>query len=130
MRAARMGSWSWDLPSGRVDWDDHTAELFGLEPSAFGGSLADWQELIHPDDREWVADEIASAVAEGRPLRFDHRCVWPDASVHWLECVGEMVFDSRGEVIGATGVTLDVDDRRSAQNEREALLEGEHSARV
>jgi serine phosphatase RsbU (regulator of sigma subunit)/anti-sigma regulatory factor (Ser/Thr protein kinase)/uncharacterized protein YigA (DUF484 family) len=130
MRAARMGSWSWDVSSGRVDWDDHTSALFGLEPSAFGGTLAAWQDLIHADDRAWVADEIASAVAEGRPFRFDHRCVWPDASVHWLECVGEMVFDNRGDVIGAAGVTLDVDERRNAQNEREALLEGERSARM
>ena len=41
-----------------------------------------------------------------------------------------MVLDSRGEVVGATGVTLDVDERRSAQEEREALLEGERAARL
>nr|MDP9334380.1 PAS domain-containing protein [Actinomycetota bacterium] len=130
MRAARMGSWSWDISSGRVDWDVHTSELFGLEPSVFAGSFNAWVDLVHPDDREWVADEIASAVAERRPFRFDHRCVWPDGSVHWLEGVGEMVYDNRGEVIGATGVTLNVDERRSAQDEREALLEGERAAHL
>ena len=42
-----------------------------------------------------------------------------------------MVFDSRGDVIGATGVTLNVDERRiAAGRAREALLEGERAARL
>ena len=60
MRAARMGSWSWDIASGRVEWDAHTSELFGLERSAFAGTFEAWGALVHPDDREWVSDEIAT----------------------------------------------------------------------
>jgi PAS domain S-box-containing protein len=130
MRAARMGSWSWDIASGRVEWDAQTSELFGMDGSAFAGTFDAWEAMLHPDDREWVGREIASAVEEHRPFRFDHRCVWPDGSVHWLEGVGEMVVDDRGEVVGATGVTLDVDQRRNAQAEHEALLEGERAARL
>jgi GAF domain-containing protein/anti-sigma regulatory factor (Ser/Thr protein kinase) len=130
MRVGRMGSWSWEIASGRVEWDAHTSELFGLDPTAFEGTFDAWQARLHPDDREWVAAEIAAAVAELRPFRFDHRCVWPDGSIHWLEGVGEVVVNELGEVIGATGVTLDVDERRTAQHEREALLDGERAARV
>ena len=129
MRAARMGSWSWDIASGRVEWDAQTSELFGMDRSAFAGTFDAWEAMLHPDDREWVEREIAGAVEEGRPFRFDHRCVWPDGSVHWLEGVGEMVLGDDGEVVGATGVTLDVDQRRNAQAQHEAVLEGERAAR-
>src|SRR5476649_1435976 len=117
MRAARMGSWSWDIASGRVEWDAQTSELFGMDRAAFAGTFDAWEAMLHPDDREWVEREIAAAVEERRPFRFDHRCVWPDGSVHWLEGVGEMLLDDRGEVTGATGVTLDVGERRRAQEE-------------
>ncbi|HEY5014919.1 MAG TPA: GAF domain-containing protein [Acidimicrobiia bacterium] len=130
MRAARMGSWSWDLASRRVEWDAHTSELFGMERSAFAGTFDAWEAVLHPDDREWVAEEVQQAVAERRPFRFDHRCVWPDGSTHWLEGVGEMVLDEEGNVVGATGVTLNVDQRMTAQDERESLLEGERAARL
>jgi PAS domain S-box-containing protein len=129
MRAARMGCWSWDITSGLVEWDTQTSELYGMDPSSRSGTPAVWGARIHPDDREWVSSEIERAVAERRPFRFDHRCVWPDGSVHWLEGVGEVVFDDQGEVVGATGVTLDVDQRRNAQEEREALLDAERAAR-
>ena len=127
MRAARMGTWSWDIGSGRVEWDTHTSALFGMGGGEFAGTFDAWEARLHPDDREWVAQEIANAIAERRPFRFDHRVVWPDGSVHWLEGVGEMVLDDDGEVVGATGVTLDVDQRRRAHEEREALLDGERA---
>ena len=60
MRAARMGSWSWDIASGRVEWDAHTSELFGMDRSAFAGTFDAWEARLHPDDREWVAREIAA----------------------------------------------------------------------
>jgi PAS domain S-box-containing protein len=129
MRAGRMGSWSWDIASGRVEWDAHTSGLFGMDPADFAGTFDAWRALLHPDDRERVANEIERAIEERRPFRIEHRCVWQDGSIHWLEGVGEMVLDKRGEVIGATGVTLDCDERRSSQEEHEALLEGERAAR-
>lgn len=125
-----MGSWSWDIATGRVEWDAHTSELFGMDGSAFAGTFEAWEARLHPDDREWVGREIAEAVEERHPFRFDHRCVWPDGSVHWLEAVGETVLGPDGEVVGATGVTLDVDRRLAAQADHEALLEGERAARV
>jgi PAS domain S-box-containing protein len=125
MRAARMGSWSWNLASGRVEWDAHTSELFGMERRAFTGSFESWEAVLHPDDREWVSKEVRRAVAQRRPFRFDHRCLWPDGSTHWLEGMGEMVLDDDGNVVGATGVTLNVDQRMADRDERETLLEAE-----
>ncbi len=129
LKAGRLGSWSWDLATGRVEWDAHTAQLFGLEPAGFAGSFDAWLAILHPDDREWMADEIERAVADRRPFRFDHRCIWPDGSVHWLEGVGELVVDETGEVVGATGVTLDVDQRHEVANERETMLDAERASR-
>ena len=95
MRAARMGSWSWDIASGtrRVGRAHVRAVRHG--PRDVRRHVRAWEARLHPDDREWVAREIVRAVEERRPFRFDHRCVWPDGSVHWLEGVGEMVFDER-----------------------------------
>src|SRR5690349_24974016 len=86
MRAARMGSWSWRVDTGRLDWDRHTSELFGLPPEAGEGTLEEWEARLHPDDREWVAAAVLRAVEERHEFRFDHRCIWPDGEVHWLEC--------------------------------------------
>ena len=49
--------------------------------------------------------------------------VWKDGSVHWLEGRGEPVHDAAGAVIGATGICVDIDERRS-------LLEAEQASRM
>jgi len=55
--------------------------------------------------------------------RFDHRVVWPDGSVHWLEGRGEPVHDATGAIVGAAGVAVDIGERRM-------LLEAEQSSRA
>ena len=51
------------------------------------------------------------------PWRFDYRVVWPDGSVHWLEGRGGPVRDHNGVIIGTTGITVNVDERREAERD-------------
>ncbi|MDP9333399.1 MAG: SpoIIE family protein phosphatase [Actinomycetota bacterium] len=121
--AGRMGTWRWDLAKGKVDWDEQLEALFGLAPGSFDGSMAMYRGLFHPDDRERAMATVNDGMARDVAWRFDHRVVWPDGSVHWLEGRGEPVHDARGAIIGAAGVAVDIDQRRM-------LLEAEQSSRA
>src|SRR5205823_1774691 len=121
--AGRMGTWRWDLAKGKVDWDEQLEVLFGLAPGSFDGSMAMYRELFHPDDRERAIATVNDGMANDVAWRFDHRVVWPDGSVHWLQGRGEPVHDARGVIIGAAGVAVNIDRRR-------ALLEAEQSSRA
>jgi PAS domain-containing protein len=61
--AGRMGVWSWDLATGRQDWDDTTCRLFGLAP---GTELTRerFLALVHPDDRAGL-EAVTAAAVEG-----------------------------------------------------------------
>ncbi len=121
--AGGMGTWSWDLTTGTVEWDEYLEALYGLAPGEFDGSIEMYQRLFHPDDRAEAAAIVSDGMRKKIGWRFDHRIVWPDGSVHWLEGRGEPVHDGTGVVIGATGVCVDIDERR-------ALLAAEQSSRT
>ncbi|HEY5173175.1 MAG TPA: SpoIIE family protein phosphatase [Acidimicrobiia bacterium] len=121
--ASRMGSWRWDLRTGAVNWDEQLEALFGLAPGTFDGSMAMYRSFFHPDDRDRAVEIVSEGMRRDEPWRFDHRVVWPDGSVHWLEGRGEPVHDASGAVVGATGVSVDIDERRM-------LLEAEQSSRA
>jgi PAS domain-containing protein len=70
MDAAHLGTWDWDLRSGRIVWGGHHAELWGLAPEAFEGSYEAFIERIHPDDRELVAARVGGA----RRSRQEYQC--------------------------------------------------------
>jgi PAS domain S-box-containing protein len=127
--AGRMGTWSWDVRTNEVDWDDALSWMFGMEPGTFEKTFDAWVERVHPEDRDGVLDTVARAVETGAQFRFDHRVVWPDGTVHWVEGRGEPVIDDDDNVISAIGVAIDIDDRRRADLERMSLLESEQQAR-
>jgi len=127
--AGRMGTWSWDMASGHVEWDDACSALFGLARKDFVGTFDAWVAMLHPDDRDAAVAEVYDAVEARSGFRFDHRCVWADGSVHWLEGAGEVVLGGDGQVVGATGVVIDIDARvRSEEAERAAREASERSA--
>jgi PAS domain S-box-containing protein len=129
LEAGEMGTWHWNTRNGRVQWDARLEALCGLEPGAFGGNFSSYEAIVHPDDRARVISAVRDGMEHGHVWRFDHRVVWPDGSVHWLEGRGEPVRDADGAVIGATGIAIGVDARHQAATERASLLEGERRAR-
>ena len=125
-----MGEWSWDSRTGSVTWDANTAMLFGIAEGQFGGTFEEWISHVDERDRAMVREAVANGVAQRGPFRFDHRCVWPDGSVHWVEGIGDVIVAANSdEVIGAFGLAIDVDDRHREIEERNRLLEVERSQR-
>ena len=114
LEAGEMGTWRWDLRTGRVEWDARLEVLYGLEPGTFDGRFETYASLLHGDDRERVLGAVREGMARGTAWRFDHRVVWADGSEHWLEGRGEPVRDASGAIVGGTGVSMNVDARATA----------------
>jgi PAS domain S-box-containing protein len=127
--AGQMGTWAWDLRTNAVDWDDALSRLFGMQPGTFEKTFDAWVAHLHPDDRERALSTVEQAMQTGGQFRFDHRTIWADGTVHWIEGRGETVLDDDGTVVGAVGVAIDIDERRRVDVERINLLESERRAR-
>lgn len=106
-----VGYWTWDVAEGRVRWDPTLERLYGLEPGSFGGAFEDWAALVHPDDRQTVIDIVQRAMATASSFVTEHRCVWPDGSVHWIESRGEFLTGPEGVVQTGFGVAVDTRHR-------------------
>jgi sigma-B regulation protein RsbU (phosphoserine phosphatase) len=117
--AARIGRWSWDPITDTVSWDEAMETCYGLVPGSFDGTLEMYLGCIHPDDRDEVATLVARARDKGIALRFEHRVVWPDGSVHWIEARGAVVPDDEGGIARMVGVGIDIDERKELEEVRE-----------
>src|SRR5262245_28293350 len=51
LEAAHMGTWDWTIVTGEVRWSPALEAIHGLPAGSFGGSYADFQADMHPDDR-------------------------------------------------------------------------------
>jgi PAS domain S-box-containing protein len=121
--AGGFGTWRWDMPTGRTHWDVRLEELFGLEPGTFDGTFEGWVKGLHPDDRDQAMAAVDAAVASKGSYVVQHRTVWPDGTVRWLEGRGAVTLDEDGEVTGTIGCCGDVTERILATEELEVAVE-------
>ncbi|WP_331235598.1 PAS domain-containing sensor histidine kinase [Natronorarus salvus] len=82
-------------------------------------------DLIHPDDREMVREEIESAVRNGEQYRLTYRLVTESEDVKWVREQGQGVEEPDGSVRYIDGYVADISDlietERRLDYEREKL---------
>jgi PAS domain S-box-containing protein len=128
LEAAHTGIWDWNIPVNKVTWSDNFERLFGLETGSFGRTYEAFLECVHPEDREFVAQSVKSAVQEGANHEVEFRIVWPDGSVRWMVGQGRVFYDETGKAVRMLGTTIDITERKRAEEERVQLLEREQIA--
>ncbi len=113
--AGHMGSWEWELPDNTIVWSSTLEKMHGLEPGTFGGTVAEFEARVHPDDRARVRAAIRRTIKKQAPLHIEHRIVHPDGTVRWIEKRGTLIRDDFGRALRVAGVSADVTERREAE---------------
>ena len=130
LAAGQMGSWDWDVVADAWRWDEGEYRIFGVAPRNFKISADNLRALIHPDDWRQLQEVAQSMAAGARTQQIEFRVVRPNGEIRW--CIGTAAasVDAAGKVVRIFGVTLDVTDRKEAE-ERQVLLarEVDHRAR-
>ena len=118
LNGAKLGTWYWDIESGRVSWSRGAQALFGLDPKQPLQQRIEYIELIPIEDRAGVL-KLFEQLLDGNPTTsaFRHRIHWPDGSLHWLEISGSLQHDADGKQ-RVIGVIRDI----SSQQLREQAL--------
>ena len=112
--AARLGLWHGDLPTGTMIWDERCKEHFGLTPDA-EVTVDTFYEQLHPEDRERTRAALERSIADAKPFDSECRTVAPDGRVRWIQAIGHGFYDDSGEPYRFDGVTIDITDRKRAE---------------
>jgi diguanylate cyclase (GGDEF)-like protein/PAS domain S-box-containing protein len=112
-RAARMGTWEWNIETGECVWSSMLYELFGVEPDT-PITYTDYLSLVHPDDRSWVDQRWQELAGNGRPVEVEHRAVLPDGSRRVFRCRVAALDSVHGGPI-MIGTAQDVTEQRSTE---------------
>ena len=128
--AANMGSWEWDIATGRVIWSENMERLAGLAPGTFGGTVADFRALVHRDDLPRVEKVLAAALDGKGEYDIEFRMLNRDGTVRWTASRAAVMRDEAGRPVRMVGVDVDITSRKAAE-ERLMLLarEVDHRAK-
>lgn len=120
LEAGNMGTWEWDIEGNRIVWSPEEERLYGLAPGSFSGSMEEYRERIHPDDRD-AALGLASAALERHAATHHvlHRIVRSDGAVRWLDSHARFIYAEDGKPLRLVGVSTDVTERREMEAARD-----------
>lgn len=121
LSASQTGTWDWDLKTNKIVWDDFTHVLFGLRPGQFAGTYEHFISLIHPQDRVTVTQAVEQTLKTCKEFNVEFQVIWPDGSPHQIASRGKAIYDESGKPVRMSGVSLDITERKRAEEEIRTL---------
>ncbi|MEJ2619287.1 MAG: diguanylate cyclase [Candidatus Thiodiazotropha sp.] len=125
VKGASLGFWDWDLITDHFTVNQRWLDLLGLEASAMKQHIDDWQERLHPKDRERIMPVINQHIEEGKTYKVEFRMKHANGQWIWIEGSGGAVeFDPITQrPIRACGTHQEISDRKRATETLNTLME-------
>lgn len=118
-KIAHLGSFEYDIATRTTVWSEEEYRIYGLDPARPSPTYdVLLQRHIHPDDAGVLRDTFATAMQSRGVYELEHRVVRPDGSVRWVYNRAHPYYDGQGEHVRYVGITLDVTERRTAEEAR------------
>jgi two-component system sensor kinase FixL len=116
LEASGAGTWSWDVASNIVRWDDRYQALYELGAHESSSREA-WLTRVHPDDRSRVAARIRKLLQPSAGDRWEEefRAALPSGAERWIGGLGRVERDERGRAVRFRGIDLDITARKQCE---------------
>ncbi len=112
--AGGIGTFDWDLVSGRLMGDQRLLDMFGLPRNRSVLHIDELYEAVHPADRDRVEALPQQAVDQVGVYDAEHRVVLPDGGIRWIAARGQARAGPDGRTVRLLGAAQDTTARRDA----------------
>src|SRR6266478_815312 len=114
------GSWACNFVTGQIfHLSDQALRIYGFDPSQRPVPFERLYRATHPEDEPALREKFYGAIQASRDYDLEYRIFRPDGTVRFLRSVGH--HNPSGEIGEYVGITMDVTERKHAEQERERL---------
>ena len=117
LEGAELCTWSWDIQTGDIFFDDCWARIFGYELTEIPSRLNAFEQLIHPEDLPQIRSLRQSDFENKSPF-FELEYRLRNKTGHWIWLLdrGKIVDHSKtGQPLRAAGTLLDITARKNVE---------------
>ena len=117
IEGGELGFWDWDLATGEVSRNAQWAGMLGHDLAEINFTVAQWNELVHPDDRETAWQSVQAHLAGKTPRhQIDYRLRTKTGQYKWVLDRAKVVKRGPdGRALRMCGTHTDIDARRQKE---------------
>lgn len=127
-RMANLGSFECDTSQHKSIWSEEMFRIFGLYPKQGEPTLEQFQNLIHPEEREVWLKAIEQAIESGQENDFEFRIVRLDGDIRYAFAKLQAIKDADSKVIKLFGTVQDINARKATEAALQKALESAKTA--
>ena len=114
------GSFACNFVSGKIfHLSDEAFRIYGLDPSSRDIPFERFYKATHPEDEPALRGKFYGAIQARMDYDLEYRIYRPDGTIRFLRSVGH--HNPAGEIGEYVGITMDITERKRAEEERERL---------
>ncbi|MCB0391561.1 MAG: PAS domain-containing protein, partial [Bdellovibrionales bacterium] len=102
-----IGTWSWNLKTNTLEWDENNYSLFELEKNSTKNLFESWKDSLHPDSREQAINDFIYSVNNKNNLFAVYKILTSNNKIKYIGCKGEVMKDTDGNPESVYGITWD-----------------------
>jgi PAS domain S-box-containing protein len=130
-RLTHTGSWAWRVAGGdAVHLSEEWYRIYGFDPELSMSAWKEQLERVHPEDRGKWQEATDRAISEKSDYEVEVRILLPDGSVKYIHGVGHPVLNASGHLVQFVGSSMDVTERKQAEQKFRGLLESAPDAMI
>ncbi|MGZ5000809.1 MAG: MASE3 domain-containing protein, partial [Methylomonas sp.] len=112
---AHLGSWEWDIASGRLIWSDELFRIFGFKPNSIKPTYQTFLALLHPKDKTPVVAALEKALNGIESYNVEYRVLHQGRKIRYAHALGEVECDQSGKPVKMVGTVLDITERKQTE---------------
>lgn len=122
-KASGQIMYEYNLLNDAPAWVANMAEILGYSDAGFPRNLAEFMDIVHPEDRDRLYSLIQKNLAHKSPLSTEYRLRRKDGNYIWVEDRNQVVLDDQGEIVVVIGAIVDITVRKQSEEKLSKLVQ-------
>lgn len=114
LKNSNIGIWDFNAHLNKVFFSEESKKIIGFKSEEFGFDPQDWNNRVHPDDKEQYFKDFDDHLKGLKPLYVnEHRVLCKNGTYKWISDKGKIIErDEEGNPVRVIGTHVDITDQK------------------
>ncbi|MET0091259.1 MAG: EAL domain-containing protein [Candidatus Thiodiazotropha sp.] len=115
--SASIGTYDFNLLSGKLIWDKRMFQIYGVDQAEFGANYEAWRNCLHEEDLQPTEALLQRAVEGQAEFNTEFRIRMVSGEIRTIEVHGTVIRDEQQRALRVVGVNQDVTEWRQHEDQ-------------